>query len=69
MDFEEALRKVILESEDTAIGISEKASYEYRYLSDFLKKESKLYVSQMQRLYDALSDRDRKKWLSLILDN
>lgn len=66
MKFEDALRKVISESEDTRSALSERSSYPYSYLSEFLRAERKL---DQQRLYDALNESDREKWRSLIAEN
>ena len=63
MNFEDALRKVISESKDTQSTLSERSSYPYSYLSEFLRRERKL---DLQRLYDALNEFDQQKWRSLI---
>ncbi len=66
MKFQDALRKVISESEERRSLISERSSYSYSYLSDFLDGKRKLYDSEMERLYYALNEGDREKWRSLI---
>lgn len=66
MNFEDALRKVISESEDTRSTLSERSSYPYSYLSQFLRGERKL---DGERLYDALNESDQQKWRSLIAED
>jgi predicted transcriptional regulator len=69
MNFDDALRKVIEESEEGQYEISERASFNYFDLSKFLKWKRKLHLSEMQQLYDALKESDREKWRSLIASN
>ena len=65
MNFEDALKTVINESEDTRSTLSERCSYPYSYLSQFFRGERRL---DLQRLYDALNEFDREKWRSLIAE-
>lgn len=66
MKLEEALRKVIYESEDGQLNLSKRANFDYYQISRLVKGEHRLLVSEMQVLVDALTDSDKEKWLKLI---
>ena len=66
MKFEDALRKVIRESEDGQLNISKRANFDYYQISRFIKGEKRLLVSEMQQLFDAFTQADRNKMLELI---
>jgi len=69
MKFEDALRKVIAESEEEEYAFAKRASYNYSDLFHFLDNNQKLSIAQMQRLFDALSSQDKQKWVELITKN
>ena len=69
MKFEDALRKVIAESEEEEYEFAKRASYNYSDLFHFLDNNQKLSITQMQRLFDALSSQDKQKWVELIIKN
>ena len=69
MKFEDALRKVISESEEDEYQFAKRASYDYSNLFHFLDNNQKLSMAQMQRLFDALSPHDQQKWVHLITQN
>ena len=61
MNFEDALRKAINESEDGILAISKRALVNFSDLFDFVNNNGKLSEPEMQRLYDALNEQDREK--------
>lgn len=69
MKFEDALRKVISELEEDEYQFAKRASYDYSNLFHFLDNNQKLSITQMQRLFDALSPQDQQKWVQLITQN
>lgn len=61
MNFEDALRKAISESDDGILEIYKRALVNFYDLFDFVNNNDKLSEEEMRRLYDALNEQDREK--------
>ena len=67
MNLEDALRKVISESREDLLTFSQRASFNFYDLLNFINKNQKLgSKTQLEKLRDNLNDEDSQKLLLLL---